>query len=58
MKAKIPVGEGGTLNVEMIGMLVGNVFLENPPKYSDLDFKALKIPKLLAQGDPEKYKFY
>ena len=39
-------------------MLVGNVFLENFQKYSDLDFKALKIPKLLAQGEPEKYKFY
>ena len=32
---------GDTLNVEVIGMLVGN-FLENSKKYSDLDFKALK----------------
>ena len=36
---------GGTLNVEVIGMLVGN-FLENPKKYPDFDFKPLKIPKL------------
>ena len=32
---------GGTLNVEVIGMLVGN-FLGNPKKYSDFDFKPLK----------------
>ena len=56
MKAKIPGGGGGrNLNVEVIGMLVGN-FLENPKKYSDLDFKALKIPKLLAQY-PKKIQF-
>ena len=30
--------------------------LENPKKYSDFDFKALKIPKLLAQY-PKKYRF-
>ena len=35
---------GGTLNVEVIGILVGN-FLENPKKYPDFDFKLLKIPK-------------
>ena len=32
---------GGTLNVEVIGMLVG-IFLENPKKYSDFDFKPIK----------------
>ena len=32
---------GGTLNVEVIGMLVGN-FFGNPKKYSYLDSKALK----------------
>ena len=32
---------GGTLNVEVIGMLVGN-FLENPKKYGNFDFKPLK----------------
>ena len=32
MKAKIPGGGGGTLNAEVIGMLVGT-FLENPKKY-------------------------
>ena len=47
-------GGGGTLNVEVIGMLVGNV-LENPKKYSD--FKALKIPKVLAEY-PKNFKFY
>ena len=31
-------GGGGTLNVEVIGMLVGN-FLENPKKYPDFDLK-------------------
>ena len=31
----------GTLNVEVIGMLVGN-FLENPKKYPDFDFNPLK----------------
>ena len=31
------------------------MFLENPKKYSD--FKALKIPKLLAQY-PKNYKLY
>ena len=36
---------GGTLNVEVIGMLVGN-FLQSPKKYPDFDFKHLKIPKL------------
>ena len=41
-RGKVP--PGGTLNVEMIGVLVGN--LENPKKYPDLDFKPLKIPKL------------
>ena len=39
-------GGGRTLNAEVIGMLVGNVF-----------GKPLKIPKLLAQY-PKKYKFY
>ena len=34
-------GPGGTLNVEVIGMLVGS-FLENPKKYPDFDFKPLK----------------
>ena len=34
--------QGGTLNAEVIGMLVGN-FLENPKKYPDFDFKPLKI---------------
>ena len=33
------------LNVEVIGMLVG-IFLKNPKKYPDFDFKPLKIPKL------------
>ena len=33
---------GGTLNVEVIGMLVGIFFLENPEKYPDFDFKTLK----------------
>ena len=33
--------QGGTLNVEVIGMLVG-IFLENPKKYPDFDFKSLK----------------
>ena len=45
MKAKIPK-RGDTRNVKVIGMLVGNIF-GKPKKYSD--FKALKIPKLLAQ---------
>ena len=36
---------GGTLNVEVIGMLVGNFFVR-PKKYPDFDFKPLKIPKL------------
>ena len=31
---------GGTLNVEVIGMLVGN-FLGSPKRYPDFDFKAL-----------------
>ena len=35
-------GPGGTLNVEVIGMLVRNLFLENPKKYPDFDFKPLK----------------
>ena len=39
-------GGGGTLNAEVIGMLIRNVF--GKPK---------KIPKLLAQY-PKKYKFY
>ena len=41
--ALIPGGGGGegTLNVEVIGMLVG-IFLENPKKYPDFDFKPLK----------------
>ena len=30
---------------EVVGMLIG-IFLENPKKYSDFDFKPLKIPKL------------
>ena len=34
---------GGTLNVEVIGMFVGN-FLENPKKYPDFDFKPQKYP--------------
>ena len=34
-------GGGGTLNIEKIGMLVGNV-LENPKNYPDFDFKHLK----------------
>ena len=38
-------GGGGTLNVEVAGVLVGN-FLENPKKYPDFDFQPLKIPKL------------
>ena len=32
---------GGTLNVEVIGMLVGNCF-GNPKQYPDFDFKLLK----------------
>ena len=32
---------GGTLNVAVTGMLVGN-FLENPKKYPDFDFKPLQ----------------
>ena len=32
---------GDTLNEEVIGMLVG-IFLENPKKYEDFDFKAVK----------------
>ena len=32
---------GRTLNVEVIGMLVGN-FLENPKRYPKFDFKPLK----------------
>ena len=35
------LGGGGTLNVEVIGMLVGN-FFGNPKKYPNFDFKALK----------------
>ena len=34
-------GGGGTLNVEVIGMLV-RIFSENPKKYPDFDFKPLK----------------
>ena len=34
-------GGGGTLNVEMMCMLVGN-FFENSKKYPDFDFKHLK----------------
>ena len=40
---------GGTLNVEVIGMLVG-IFLENPKKCPDFDLKPLKIPKLQFWG--------
>ena len=40
-----PGGGGGTLNVEVIGMLVGN-FLKNPKKYPDFDFKPLKHTKI------------
>ena len=51
-----PGGGGGALSVEVIGIICSlETFLENPKKYSD--FKALKIPKLLAQC-PKKYKFY
>ena len=32
---------GGTLNVDVAGMLVGN-FLENPKNYPGFDFKPLK----------------
>ena len=41
---------GGTLNVKVIGMLVGNFFLENTKKYPDFDFKPLKIPILQFWG--------
>ena len=37
----VAIRGGGTLNVEVIGMLVGN-FLENPKKYPDFDFKPLE----------------
>ena len=40
---------GGTLNVEVIGILVRN-FLENPKKYPNFDFKPLKILKLQFLG--------
>ena len=42
----MPYARGGTLNVEVIGMLVGNSVLENAKKYPDFDFKPLKIPEL------------
>ena len=44
----------GTLNAEVLGMLIGN-FQENHKKYPDFNFKYLKIPKLLAQY-PKKYR--
>ena len=59
MKAKI-LGGGGTLNVEVIGMLVGNMFWKTLKNTSDFDFIALKIPKLPEQLQilRQKYKFY
>ena len=41
-----PGGGGGTLNVEVIGMLVEN-FLENPKKYPEFDFKPLKNTQII-----------
>ena len=38
---KLESPRGITLNVEVIGMLV-EIFLENPKKYPDFDFKPLK----------------
>ena len=35
-------GGGGTLNVEVIGIFSLEIFLENPKKYPDFDFKPLK----------------
>ena len=46
---EISPGVGGTLNVEVIGMLVGNFFWRTL-KYPDFDFKPLKIPKLQLGG--------
>ena len=42
-------GERGTLNAEVIGMLVG-IFLENPKKYPDFDFKPLKNTQISILG--------
>ena len=38
----------GTLDIEMIGMLVIN-FWEISEKYAEFDFKHLKVPRLLVQ---------
>ena len=47
---KVWENPGGTLSVEVIGMLVGNFCgKQNPEKYPDFDFKAIKVPKFLAQ---------
>ena len=42
VKNEVVLPGGGTLNVEVIGMLIGNFFLENPKKYPNFDFKPLK----------------
>ena len=38
---------GGTLNVEVMGMLVGN-FFGNPKKYPDFDLKPLKNTQIAS----------
>ena len=43
-------GGGGTLNVEVIGMLVEN-FLKISKKYPDFDFKPLKTTQIAILRD-------
>ena len=41
LRVSVVLPPGGTLNVEVIGMLV-EIVLENPKKYPNFDFKPLK----------------
>ena len=50
-------GGGVTLNVEVIGMLVGN-FLESPKIYPDFDFKTPKYPNCNFEGSFGKMAFH